>query len=135
MYADPKRWFTANQLYYAALCCYLLLLLLCVLWEGWLAPSSYAPPVVWLSFKSIPLLLPLFGLLHGKTYTYGWASMLILAYFSEGVIVAFSERHQGLSLDGPVPYALAEVVLSLTFVACAAGYIRSSAAGDNHKPE
>ena len=63
--------------------------------------------------KTLPLLLPLFGILHGKRYTYKWASMFILLYFTEGVVRAWSDV--GLSAK----LALAEVVLSLVFFTCA----------------
>jgi uncharacterized membrane protein len=60
------------------------LLVLCVLWEGWLAPIR--PGGSWLTLKALPLLLPLFGILRGRRYTYQWTSMLSLLYFTEGVL-------------------------------------------------
>jgi len=66
---------------------------LCVAWELWLAPLK--PNGSMLVLKVLPLLLPLFGILRGKRYTYQWASMLILLYFTEGVVRAWSEH--GLS--------------------------------------
>ena len=35
---------------------------------------------------ALPLLLPLFGILRGRRYTYQWTSMLSLLYFTEGVL-------------------------------------------------
>lgn len=66
-----------------------------------------------LMLKTMPLLLPLFGILHGKRYTYQWASMFILLYFTEGVVRAWSDV--GLSAK----LALIEVVLSVVFFSCA----------------
>lgn len=66
-----------------------------------------------LILKTLPLLLPLFGILHGKRYTYQWASMFILLYFTEGVVRAWSDV--GLSAK----LALIEVVLSIVFFGCA----------------
>lgn len=60
------------------------LMVLCVLWEGWLAPVR--PGGSWLTLKALPLLLPLFGILRGRRYTYQWTSMLSLLYFTEGVL-------------------------------------------------
>ncbi|THF61504.1 DUF2069 domain-containing protein [Pseudothauera nasutitermitis] len=62
----------------------LALIVLCVLWEGWLAPIR--PGGSWLTLKALPLLAPLFGILRGKRYTYQWTSMLSLLYVAEGVL-------------------------------------------------
>jgi len=83
------------------------LIFLCLAWELWLAPLRAGGSS--LAFKALPLLLPLFGVLGGKRYTYQWASMLILAYFAEGVVRAWSEHGAGRML------ALAEIALSLVF--------------------
>ena len=92
------------------------LIMLCVAWELWLAPLK--PGGSMLVLKVLPLLLPLFGILRGKRYTYQWASMLILFYFTEGVVRAWSE--QGLSAQ----LALLEVVLSMSFFGCAIFYAK-----------
>lgn len=92
------------------------LIFLCVAWELWLAPVRAGGSA--LTLKALPLLLPLFGVLRGKRYTYQWASMLILAYFTEGVVRAWSERGAGQAL------ALAEIVLSLVFFTAAICYAR-----------
>ena len=92
------------------------LILLCVAWELWLAPLRTGGSA--LALKALPLLLPLFGVLRGKRYTYQWSSMLILAYFTEGVVRAWSERGAGQAL------ALAEIVLSMVFFTAAICYAR-----------
>jgi uncharacterized membrane protein len=92
------------------------LIVLCLAWELWLAPLR--PGGSLLALKALPLALPLVGVLSGKRYTYQWSSMLILAYFAEGVTRAWSES--GLSAT----LALAEVLLSLAFFAAAVGYAR-----------
>ena len=92
------------------------LILLCVAWELWLAPLRTGGSA--LALKVLPLLLPLFGVLRGKRYTYQWSSMLILAYFTEGVVRAWSERGAGQAL------ALAEIVLSMVFFSAAICYVR-----------
>src|SRR5712664_1538031 len=92
------------------------LIFLCLAWELWLAPLRAGGSS--LAFKVLPLLLPLFGVLRGKRYTYQWSSMLILAYFTEGVVRAWSERGAGQVL------ALAEIVLSVAFFTTAILYAR-----------
>jgi len=92
------------------------LILLCVAWELWLVPLRSGGSA--LAMKALPLLLPLFGVLHGKRYTYQWSSMLILAYFMEGVVRAWSERGPAQAL------ALAEIVLSMVFFTAAISYAR-----------
>ena len=92
------------------------LICLCLAWELWLAPLRAGGSS--LAFKTLPLLLPLFGVLRGKRYTYQWSAMLILAYFTEGVVRAWSERGASQLL------ALAEVALSAAFFASAVAYAR-----------
>jgi uncharacterized membrane protein len=92
------------------------LIMLCLAWEGWLAPLR--PQGSMLILKAVPLLLPLFGILRGKRYTYQWASMFILIYFTEGVVRAWSDA--GLS----AALALAEVVLTVSFFCCAIFYAK-----------
>ena len=89
---------------------------LCVAWELWLAPVRTGGSA--LVLKALPLLLPLFGVLRGKRYTYQWSSMLIFAYFTEGVVRAWSERGAGQVL------AIAEIVLSMIFFTAAVCYAR-----------
>jgi uncharacterized membrane protein len=95
------------------------LIFLCVAWELWLAPIR--PGGSWLVLKALPLLLPLMGILKGRRYTYQWAPMLVLAYFSEGVVRAWSEKGLSAWLAG------AEVVLSVVFFFAAIYYAKLSA--------
>jgi len=94
----------------------LALIALCLAWELWLAPLRAGGSLV--ALKALPLLLPLGGIAAGKRYTCQWASMLILAYFAEGVTRAWSES--GLSQK----MALGEMALSLVFFAAAVSYAR-----------
>ncbi len=94
----------------------LALILLTLAWETALAPLK--PGGSMLMLKAVPLLLPLFGILHGKRYTYKWASMFILLYFTEGVVRAWSDT--GLSAK----LAVVEIVLTVTFFICAIFYAR-----------
>ena len=69
------------------------LIFLCFAWEGWLAPLR--PGGSWMILKGAFLLLPLFGLLHGKRYTFKWLSLFIQFYLLEGLTRATSDH--GLS--------------------------------------
>jgi uncharacterized membrane protein len=97
------------------------LIALCLAWELWLAPLR--PGGSALAFKAIPLLLPLFGLLRGRRYTYQWAWTFGLAYFTEGVVRGWSDR--GLSQQ----LAFAEVALSLLLFVATVLYARVSGRG------
>jgi uncharacterized membrane protein len=92
------------------------LIMLCLAWETILAPLK--PSGSLLMLKAVPLLLPLFGILKGHRYTYQWASMFILLYFTEGAVRAWSDT--GLSAK----LALIEVVLSLIFFMCTIFYAK-----------
>ena len=92
------------------------LIFLCLAWETVLAPLK--PGGSLLMLKAVPLLLPLFGILKGRRYTYQWASMFVLFYFTEGVVRTWSDT--GLSAK----LALIEVVLSLIFFICAIFYAK-----------
>jgi uncharacterized membrane protein len=95
------------------------LILLCLAWEGWLAPLR--PGGSLLVLKAVPLLLPLLGILRGKRYTYQWASMFILIYFTEGAVRAWSDN--GISAH----FGLVEVFLTITFFMSSILYARLTA--------
>jgi uncharacterized membrane protein len=92
------------------------LIALCVAWELWLAPLR--PGGSWLVLKVLPLLLPLFGILHGRVYTFRWSTLLIWLYFTEGTVRAWTDRGNSATL------AVIEVALSLVFFVAAAWYAR-----------
>jgi uncharacterized membrane protein len=94
----------------------LALIALCLAWETVLAPMR--PSGSALMFKVLPLLLPLRGILRGERYTFQWASMGILIYFTEGAVRSWSDK--GLSAN----LALAEVFLSTVFFFAAIYYAK-----------
>ena len=96
------------------------LITLCLAWEMWLAPLR--PGGSLMALKALPLVLPLAGVLQGRRYTFQWSSMLILAYFAEGVTRAWSDT--GLSQK----MAFLEVILSLVYFAAAVSYARGTKA-------
>jgi uncharacterized membrane protein len=105
-----------QRLRFGASFCLIALIILSLAWEGFLAPLK--PEGSTLVLKAVPLLLPLFGILNGRRYTYQWASMFILIYFTEGAVRAWAD--QGLSAQ----LALIEVILTTTFFACSIYYAK-----------
>lgn len=92
------------------------LLVLCILWELVLAPLR--PGGSWMVIKALPLLLPLSGTIRRNIYTMQWASMMIMLYFTEGVVRAWSERGLSQWLAG------LEILLSTAFFFCAIFFLR-----------
>jgi uncharacterized membrane protein len=92
------------------------LIFLSLAWELRLAPLR--PGGSWLVFKTVPLLAPLFGILHGRRYTHQWASMMILIYVVEGIVRAMTETGIGAAL------ATTEAALALIFFVAAVFYAR-----------
>jgi uncharacterized membrane protein len=103
-------------LYLAACSSLIALIFLCLAWELRLAPIQ--PGGSWLALKCLPLLAPLFGILNGRRYTYQWASMLILLYFTEGIVRATTEHGTAQAM------AISATVLSLIFFCASVGYAR-----------
>ena len=94
------------------------LIFLCIAWEGWLAPLR--PGGSWLTLKGALLLLPLFGILRGKRYTYKWLSLFIQFYLLEGLTRATSDS--GLSQQ----LAIGETVLATIIFVMSILYIRAT---------
>lgn len=94
-----------------ALAATLALLLLCLAWELWLAPTGRGT----LAVKALPLLPAIAGLWRYRLYTYRWVALGVWLYVLEGLVRATSEGGRGQWL------ALAEVVLGIViFTACTA---------------
>lgn len=105
-----------SLLQFAASAALILLIFLCLLWESVLSPIR--PGGSLLMIKSVPLLLPLFGILRGKLYTYQWAPLLVALYFCEGIVRAWADH--GLSRG----LAIGELSLSALFITTASWYVR-----------
>ena len=90
------------------------LIVLCVGWELWWAPTGSGT----LALKVLPLLPCVAGLLRHRMYTFRWLSLLLWLYFMEGVVRATTE--QGLSQL----LAVGEIVLSLGLFVVSTFYIR-----------
>lgn len=94
------------------------LIFLCLIWEGWLAPLR--PSGSWLILKGAFLLIPLFGILRGKRYTYKWVSLFIQFYLLEGALRATSDSGMSQWL------AIGETVLASIIFVAAVLYIRAT---------
>jgi uncharacterized membrane protein len=103
----------------------LALIVLCLAWELWLAPTGSGT----LAIKALPLLPALPGLWRYRLYTFRWLSLLIWVYAGEGLLRATSERGPSVAL------ACVELVLAmLIFVACVMhirGRLRGAAASSS----
>jgi uncharacterized membrane protein len=108
---------TANA-WRAACACLIALIFLGVAWELFLAPLK--PGGSWLALKVLPLMAPLFGVLHGKRYTFQWSTLLIWIYAAEGATRAYTDT--GLS----AALACAEALLALAYFGAAVSFLRSS---------
>lgn len=115
---------TAVNLKRATLGAYLLLLLMILLWEGWLSPAPNAPPGIWIILKCVPLLLPLRGLLRGEKRTYLLTALLLMLYFIDGVVLTYIHWNDGFALDRPLTYAVTEWVIATACFTLALLYIR-----------
>ncbi len=105
-----------------ALSLYVALLALTLLWEGWLAPSRY--PVFWLVLKLVPLLLVLPGLLRDRPKSFVLTGLLMLLYFTEGVVLTWTLRAQTLAWDNTLGLAWMETVLAIGVFATGALHAR-----------
>ncbi|NYH98617.1 DUF2069 domain-containing protein [Cupriavidus plantarum] len=103
-------------LYRASLWSLIALMALCIAWEWFLAPLR--PGGSWLILKVVFLLPVLRGAIARNRYTLQWSSMLILLYFTEGVVRATSDRGPSAIL------AIVEVVLTLVFFFSTIFYLR-----------
>ena len=115
-FADASRDRIVRLAWAAAVATLVALIFLCLAWELWLAPIR--PGGSLLALKTLPLLIPLFGVLRGKRYTFQWSSMFILLYFTEGVMRGWADTGLAQQL------ALAETALSVVFFVAAVAFSR-----------
>ena len=94
------------------------LIFLAVAWELFLAPLK--PGGSWLVLKALPLMAPLFGVLHARRYTFQWSTLLIWLYFAEGAVRAYSDKGISAAL------ATAELALALAYFAAAVAFLKAT---------
>jgi uncharacterized membrane protein len=109
---------SARAAHLAACILLVALIFLGLAWELWLAPLR--PGGSWLVLKVLPLLAPVFGMFRGERYTFQWASLLLWAYFAEGVVRAMVDPWPSSLLAG------VEIALSLALFAAIVAYLRAA---------
>jgi uncharacterized membrane protein len=109
---------SAKRAWLAAVACLTALIFLGVVWELFAAPLK--PGGSWLVLKVLPLLAPLFGVLHGRRYTFQWSTLLIWLYAAEGAMRAYTDS--GLS----AVLAALEFALALGYFAAAVAYLKAA---------
>ncbi|WUR15873.1 DUF2069 domain-containing protein [[Empedobacter] haloabium] len=101
--------------WWGALLSVTLLVAWCLLWELVLAPLH--PGGSWLALKAVPLVFPLIGVIKRDLYTLQWTSMMILVYFTEGVVRGWSDR--------TMPWlGWGEAIIVFVFFCCALLYVQ-----------
>ena len=96
------------------------LVVLCVWLLAWeMAVAPLHPGGSLLALKALPLLLPLRGVIRRDLYTLQWSSMVILIYFVEGTVRAWSDRAELSRL-----MALGEALLVVFYFASALLFLR-----------
>jgi uncharacterized membrane protein len=103
----------ATRYQISASACLISLIFLCLIWEGWLAPLK--PGGSWMVLKGAFLLVPLFGILRGKRYTYKWLSLFIQFYLMEGLLRATSD-HGLIQQLAMIETILATALFALTIL-------------------
>ena len=88
-----------------------------LVWEIVIAPLH--PGGSLLALKALPLLLPLRGVLKRDLYTLQWSSMVILIYFVEGIVRAWSDKAEISRM-----MALGEALLVVSYFLFALLYLR-----------
>ncbi len=85
---------------------YIFLIFITLIWELFFTLTGEPS---WLVVKALILLLPLKKILHKNLYTLEWVNFIIILFFIEGVVRAWSD---------PLPsqlFALSEVVFTFIF--------------------
>jgi len=108
---------TAARYAHAASANLMALALLMVVWEGWVAPIR--PGGSWLLLKALPPILLLPKIWRGTVYTFRWAPLVMMFYFTEGIVRAWSEAGVSRLL------ASLEITLAVAFTACCWLFIKA----------
>ncbi|MES2739780.1 MAG: DUF2069 domain-containing protein [Pseudomonadota bacterium] len=109
---NSQKWF-----HWGAICSLVVLIVWLVLWEMVLAPLH--PGGSWMALKALPLLIPLHGVVRRDVYTLQWSSMVILLYFTEGVVRGYSDQSSLSSWLG-----WGEAALVCVYFMCSILYVR-----------
>jgi uncharacterized membrane protein len=110
---------STRQVYTLALIAWIALIVLTLLWEGWLAPIK--PAGFWLTIKSLPLLVPLFGMLHENRRYFVISGLIAMPYLAEGIVIAWTEYATGMA--NPVLFLVSTLEIILVLFFCLQLYI------------
>lgn len=108
---------TQKFLHAGAAASLLALIFLGIAWELVLSPLR--PGGSWMVLKIVPLLLLVRGVFKRDLYTMQWSSMLILLYFTEGIVRATSDK---INLSATLGWI--EVALACGYFFCTIFYLR-----------
>ncbi|MDT8320062.1 MAG: DUF2069 domain-containing protein [Xanthomonadales bacterium] len=97
--------------------CYLALIALQTIWHALLPPPHGASLWLLAAVATVPLLLPLRGVLNGSLRSITWAGYLLMLYLVVGATEAWSNPPQRLP-------ALLQTLLVMIFVLTALGFSR-----------
>lgn len=109
---------SARNAWLAACACLIALIFLSVAWELFAAPLK--PGGSWLVLKALPLLAPLFGVLHARRYTFQWSTLLIWLYVAEGAARAYTDTGASALL------AVLEIALAIAYFLAAVGFLKAT---------
>lgn len=108
---------TQKYFHWGAIGSLVLLIVWCILWEMVIAPLK--PGGSWMVLKAAPLLIPLAGVIKRDVYTLQWTSMMILLYFTEGVVRGWSDKGSTSAWLG-----WGEALIVIIYFVCAIMYVR-----------
>ncbi|MGC9401303.1 DUF2069 domain-containing protein [Vibrio genomosp. F10] len=91
-----------------------------VLWQWYLSPHPHINNLTLAIAWSVPLLLPLPGILAGKPYTHAWANFVLMLYFLHALVILYI---------GDGERVLASVELCLTTMAFIGNILYARARG------
>jgi uncharacterized membrane protein len=78
----------------------------CVAWESQVAPLREGGS--WMTLKSIPILLPIIGIIHEREKSFQILSLIVIAYLIEAVVRSYADSGTMQAM------ALGELILSLS---------------------
>jgi uncharacterized membrane protein len=107
----------ARYFHTLAICAYLGLFGLLMIWQTVLFPSTRFPVALSLLLSVTPLLIPLRGFLNANKKSCSWIAYLSLFYFIHGAIECYANTNESV-------LAGLEVLLSLLLFFGAAFYVR-----------
>ena len=95
---------------------YIVLVLTLAYWY-FLSVTSLKSPVIMGVILFFILLSPIPGIIKQRPYTFAWAAMLVLAFFTHSMIELWSNQER-------FTLALIELIASSVFICCAGMYAR-----------